>query len=121
MYSSFSNLIERNAGYDIWLAEDATGLVPKIQYDSTSNHLIGIVLPFDENGIPKMYESTAANADEIKKFMQHTKSTLVYIVLAIPIKQGIPPFMLQMFGTDNRFKSSDIILRWTHTVLELQK
>ncbi|XP_031620752.1 uncharacterized protein LOC116339177 [Contarinia nasturtii] len=115
-------LTERNAGTDILLSEDASGIVSKIQYDSVSNHLIGIVLPFDEvNGCPKQYVSTAENLEEIKQFMQHNKSTLVYIVLAVPMKEGIPPFLLQMFGTNNKFNTEHVIRRWNFIINELKK
>lgn len=41
-------LHEHNAGNNVWLCEDASGLIPKILYDPTSDHLIGMTLPIDE-------------------------------------------------------------------------
>ena len=115
-------LSDRNAGNDVWLCEDASGIVSKIQYDPTSDQLIGIVLPLDENnGCPKRHEYTARNEEEIRKFMQHTRSTLVYIIMAVALKEGVPPFILQMFGTDNRFTATDVIKRWNHTIELLKR
>lgn len=115
-------LSERNAGNNIWLCEDASGLIGKIQYDQTFDQLIGLVLPLDENnGCPKRYEHTARDQEEITKFMQHSKSSLVYIVMAVPLKQGVPPFILQMYGTDNKFKGNDVIKRWNHTIQALKR
>lgn len=34
-------LTERKASTDVWLSEDASGIISKIQYDPTSNQLIG--------------------------------------------------------------------------------
>lgn len=115
-------LSDRNAGNDVWLCEDGSGLVSKIQYDQTLDQLVGMVLPLDEhNGCPKRYEHTARNQEEIKEFMRHGKSKYVYIVMAVPLKEGVAPFILQLFGTDNRFKATDVIKRWDHTIQSLQR
>lgn len=115
-------LSERNAGYDVWLCEDGSGLVSKIQYDQTSDQLIGMVLPLDEsNGCPKRYVYTARDQEEITKFMLHSKSTHVYIVMAVPLKEGVAPYIFQLFGTDNRFKASDVIKRWNYTIQSLKR
>lgn len=115
-------LLERNGGKDIWLCEDGSGIISKIQYDQMMDQLVGMVLPIDAHtGCPKRYEFTARDEEEIKKFMQHSKSTLVYIVMAIPLKEGVAPFILQMFGTDNRFKAIDVIKRWNFTIQELKR
>lgn len=114
--------MERDAGNNIWLCEDATGIISKINYDPTLDQLIGIVLRIDEHtGCPRMYETTTRDYDEITKFMEYAKSTLVYVVMAIPLKQNVPPFILQMYGTDNKFKAAHVITRWNHTINELKR
>lgn len=115
-------LSDRNAGTDIWLCEDASGIIGQILYDQTLDQLIGMVLPIDiHTGCPKRFEHTARNLEEIKSFMQHTKSKLIYIVMAIPLKEGVAPFILQMFGTDNKFKAIDVIKRWNFTIQDLKR
>lgn len=115
-------LTERDAGSNVWLAEDGSGIISKVHYDQTLDQLVGIVLPLDEyTGCPKRHEFTARDQEEITKFMQQSKSTLVYIVMAIPLKEGVAPFILQMFGTDNRFKAIDVIKRWNFTIQELKR
>lgn len=115
-------LFDRQAGTDIWLCEDASGIISKIQYDQTLDQLVGMSLPIDEiTGCPKRYEFTTRDENEIRKYMQQSKSSLVYIVMAIPLKGGIPPFILQMYGTNNRFKTTDVIKRWNHTIEELKR
>lgn len=115
-------LNQRNAGADVWLCEDGSGIIPKILYDATTNQLIGMSLPIDEEtGCPKRYASTASDAAEIEQFLQHKKSTMVYIVVAVPLKEGVPPFILQMYGTDNTFNSESVVRRWNFTVAELKR
>lgn len=115
-------LLQHNAGTNIWICEDGSGIIPKILYDPTLDQLIGITLPFDNRtGCPQRYEFTARDQDEIKKYMQHNKSTLVYIIMAIPMKEGIPPFILQLFGTDNKFNATNVVMRWNYTTQDLKK
>lgn len=91
-------------------------------YDQTLDQLVGIVLPIDQKtGCPTRFQYTARDQEEITKFMQYSKSILVYIVMAIPLKEGVAPFILQMFGTNNRFKAIDVIRRWNYTIQELKR
>lgn len=41
--------------------------------------------------------------------------------MAQPLIEHAPPFVLQVFGTDNKFKSQDVLLRWKETVEELKR
>lgn len=106
----------------VWLSEDASGIVSNIEFDPQTNQMVGIVLPFDQsNGMPIPFTYLARNAAEIELNMQRTKSVSVYVIMAQPIMEGIPPFVLQLFGTDNRFKTQHVLLRWQHTLDELKR
>lgn len=113
-------LLQHNAGNDIWIYED--GLVSKILYDPTDDQLIGMTLEIDNNtGCPKRFQYTTRDEEEIKKYCRMTKSTHVYLVLAIPLKEGVPPFVLQLFGTDNCFTAQSVVKRWHHSIKKLKK
>lgn len=115
-------LLQHDAGSDIWICEDGSGLIPKVLYDLTLDELIGMTLPIDDDtGCPKRFAFTARDEGEIKRFCNMTKSTHVYLVLAIPLKEGVAPFILQMYGTDNRFTARNVIRRWNHTTTELKR
>lgn len=115
-------LIHHNAGNDIWICEDGSGIVPKILYDPTDDQLIGMTLDIDENtGCPKRFEHTTRDEGEMKKYCRMAKSTHVYLILAIPLKEGVPPFVLQLFGTKNRFTSRNVVKRWQHVIKELKR
>lgn len=106
----------------VFLSEDGSGIVKKVSYDTSSNQLVGIVLPINNvNGMPVSRSYMADSANEIEKHLERPSSSLVYIVTAQPIKKGIPPFILQVFGTDNRFKTNDVLKRWMFTINELLK
>lgn len=105
----------------VFLSEDATGVVTKVVFDSNSNQLIGIVPPFDENGMPELFSFKADSSEQIKHHLKQPKSTLVYVVVAQPLKRKTPPFILQIFGSNNKFKTIDVLKRWRYTVRELKK
>lgn len=115
-------LTQRKADLEVWISEDGSGIVAKTQYDATHDELVGMTLKIDEKtGCPQKFVSTARDAEEIKKYMTFKKSKLVYIVLAVPINEEIPPFILQLFGTNNKFKTASVVRRWIHTIKELEK
>lgn len=115
-------LNEKNAPLVVWLSEDATKITPKIQYDPNTNQLVGFVLLFDKHGMPKTNSFNARNAKEIEEhFKNGIEASTVYVVMAQPIKQGIPPFCLQLFGSNNKFTAQDVLKRWHYTKAELKK
>lgn len=107
----------------VWLVEDGSGIVPKVCFDSTTNQLVGLVLPIDKNtGMPVTFSFTPQTANEIEdQINQNPKSTTVYLVLAQPLLDNAPPFILQVFGSDNRFTSKNVINRWQHTQDQLAR
>lgn len=106
----------------VWLSEDATSINPKIEFDSKSNQMVGPVLPFESNtGMPISFSHLARTTEEIQINMRKNVSNYVYVVMAQPLVANIPPLLIQMFGTDNKFKSHQVLKRWNHTVEELER
>lgn len=106
----------------VFLSEDASGVVKNVVYDSHSNQLVGLVLPTnDSDGMPKLWTFKAESAELIENYMEQPESTLVYIVVAQPLKKGAPSFILQIYSTDNKFETSSVLKRWVHTEKELKK
>lgn len=111
-----------NSPKSVFISEDGSGIVQKVTYDSRTNQMIGLVLPFNEiDGMPRQFSFKATSEESIRKYMEQPQSTLVYIIVAQPLKKGAPPFILQMFGTNNKFEAGHILKRWRHTVSELKK
>lgn len=112
-----------NAPREVWLAEDGSGLVAKVSFDSTSNQLVGLVLPTNETtGMPTIFSFTPHSAHEIEyQIRNNPKSTIVYLILAQPMIDNVPPFVLQAFGSDNRFTSENVLNRWKHTQDQLAR
>lgn len=104
----------------VWLSEDATAIIRRISYDPKTNQLIGILLPLNKDGCPIPFSFLAKDADTIKQYVQLPQSKSVYVVMAQPLDEAVPPFILQMFGTNNQFCSEDVIRRWDYTKLQLE-
>lgn len=115
-------LNQMNCTKYVWISEDATAIISKVVYDPFTNQLIGIVPPTDKStGCPKTLSFAATDAETIKQHLLKSKSTVLYLVMAQPLDEAIPPFVLQMFGSDNKFHSKNVTQRWKHTVCELKK
>lgn len=111
-----------DAGNIVWLCEDATGINRKKEYDPSTNQIVGIVLPLDKNtGMPKCHSFLAESVEDIQKHAEKPTAIYVYAVLAQPLKENAPPFVLQIFGTDSKFTAKDVTRRWEYTIAELQK
>lgn len=110
-----------NSSKHVFLSEDASGIVKKIVHDSRSNQLIGLVLPLNNEGMPTLCSFRADTPEKIKELIEQPQATLVYIVVAKPLNKHGPEFILQIYGTNNKFKTSDVIKRWRSTEKELKK
>lgn len=114
-------LIDHKSDMSVFLSEDASGIVKRVTYDPKTQQLVGIVLPLKENGIPKTMCFVPRSAEEIQNLMKLEQSTLVYIVVAQPLTPNIPPFILQIFGTNNKFKKGDVLARWIQIEKETKR
>jgi hypothetical protein len=96
----------------IWISEDGTKIVDKILYNDRHNNMVGIVLPFDENGMPILNQYKVNTALDIKLFMTKEKASILYIVMAKPICKNSKAFCLCYFGTTNKFRTDHVLKRW---------
>lgn len=105
------------------ISEDASGIVSKVSFDSATGQLIGLELPTDfKTGCPTPFTFIPHTMNEIENQIKNNRmSSLVYLVLAQPILDNAPPFVLQVFGTSNTFKSQNVYQRWKHTKDQLER
>lgn len=116
-------LTSRNLPLLVSLSEDATRIVGRVQYDATTNQLVGFVLPISSsNGLPIPFIYQGRDANEIAKHFSGANpiASFVNAVMAQPIPGG-PPFCLLLFGSDNRYTSADVANRWKYIAQELEK
>lgn len=63
----------------------------------------------------------AKNEEAIRQFVREPCSKSVYVIMAQVLDERVPPFILQIFGTNGSFKGGDVIRRWHYTKYELQR
>jgi len=98
-------------------SEDATGIIKKIKYDSTTNTFNGFSTPLN-HGVPiKEYYQTDS-FDTLKMwFNSIEKSSLLNAHMIQPVQSTsqsiIPsPFLLSAYGIDNTTTANDVLQRW---------
>lgn len=106
----------------IWVSEDATAITARVKYDPSTNQLVGLKLPInDETGCPVPLSFSADDEIIIREHLKTAKTNAVYLVMAQPLDERLPPFVLQMFGTNNDFTAKNCLDRWRFMKIELQK
>lgn len=106
----------------VWIAEDATMITSKVNYDPATDQLVGLTAPIDQsNGSPFPLSFPASNENTIRGHLEQPRSRYAYLVMAQPLDENVPPYVLQLFGTNNSFKSEEVLKRWEFIRLELEK
>lgn len=118
-------LNDRNLEKTVAIAEDATRIIGRVQFDSRTNSLMGFALPLNEQtGMPIPFTYKARNAHEIAKHMLENDQNPGYVnvVMAKPISTiRVPAFCLLIYSTQNDYDSRDVAQRWTFINNELKK
>ena len=122
----FNELVEHlskhNLPYLVTIAEDATRIVRRVEYDSATNRCVGFVIPSNESGFLQIdtYLAVSFNAIE-HMFTTSTIAKYAYMYIAQPLQEGAPSFCLACVGTDNKFSAAEVIKRWKYIYTELDK
>lgn len=92
------------------LSEDDTGMVNRIQYDSTTGQMIGFVAPLDpKTGMPKPNVFPATTINDVRSaFRTQPKARLLKVIMATPLNNKAPPFPLYIIGTNGKGSYNDV-------------
>lgn len=106
-------------------AEDATAVVPKITYDTTTNTFIGFSLPLDRNGLPITNSYSTDSFTRLEQWYDEvSKAKSLNACLIQPLSSSTAnssPFLLAAFGTDNQYQGSHIVSRWHYIFKEAKE
>jgi hypothetical protein len=120
-------LLEQNLPMVVSLSEDATGISGRIQYNARTNQIIGFTLPLDGNGIPVPNYYPAQCASEIEGYFYDIRNkekqpaNYLNVVMAQPMKRGIPAFCLMAYCTNGKYKAPEVGRRWAFLAKELKE
>lgn len=100
-----------------WGSEDGTKNMPGVRYSSKTNKMVGLVGPLNKTtGFPDLSEFSFNSIEEAYEVYQsHAKAEYVNVLMFQPLANNAMPFVLAMYGTDNKFTHTDVTNRWTHT------
>ena len=111
-----------NAPLCVSIAEDATRIVGKVDYDNETNRCVGFVLPLDHNGLPKGDSFIASSFAAIHAMFQNNSvAKYAYVYMAQSLANNVPAFCLACMGTDNKFIALSLMQRWKYIVTECNK
>lgn len=68
-----------------------------------------------------IFSFIAKDAETIKDLVKKPVSKLVYVVMAQALDERVPPFVFQIYGTNNAFHGIDVVRRWNYTKTELER
>ena len=106
----------------ISVGEDATRVISRVQYDSTTNRMVGFVLPCDNNGLPLTDTFLATSFQQMEQcFLNNDIAKYAFVYMAQPLGDNVPAFCLACLGTNNKFDFQLVQKRWSHIVSECHK
>lgn len=97
------------------VAEDATRVIKKVQYDPKTNKLVGFVLPCNENDVP-LCDSFMATTFELMQnyFSNESIANYAFVYMVQSLAKNVPAFCLSCVGTDNKFNAELVLKRWQY-------
>ena len=107
-------------------AEDTTGVIPKVSYDSTSNVFIGFETPL-VHGQPLPDQHRTNSYTELQTWFEEKRlSTFINIHMLQPLLSAssgrIPsPFLLSAYGISGSYITEDVLDRWLWIYEEMKK
>jgi hypothetical protein len=113
-YDGVRNYFNSNQSTLGFIAKDATAVVPKVTYDTTSNTFIGFSLPLVNNGLPITNSYSTDSFTVLEQWhcnIPRAQSLNACLVQPLSSSSSLSPYLLAAYGTDNKFKSSDVISR----------
>ena len=95
-----------------FIAEDATTSICRIDYDARSNSFIGFSAPLVD-GIPQSNYFQTDNFEQLELwFAEEDKAKFINLYMLKSIVLSEPPFILAVYGSNNKAKAIEILKRW---------
>jgi hypothetical protein len=107
-------------------AEDCTGVITKVTYDSISNSFVGFITPLAHGQpLPDQYR-TNSYAELQKWFEEQRKSSFINVHMLQPLltkssDRISSPFLLSAYGIDGTYTAEDVLNRWLWIYEESKK
>ncbi|CAF2709092.1 unnamed protein product [Rotaria sp. Silwood2] len=104
--------LKSNKSNYVFIAEDATSSICRIDYDATSNSFIGFSSPLI-NGVPQPNFFQTENFEQLELwFNEIDKAKFINLYMLKSLVLSDPPFILAAYGSNNKAKAIEILKRW---------
>lgn len=109
-------LIKRNLPLKVFISEDQTAIIRRVQYDAKENRLVGFKTDISKDtGLPNCNNFYVNSYNDIETaFNDNSICSNAFTVVAQPMADKAPSFVLAIFGSDNKFSYEDVINRWSY-------
>ena len=117
-FDSMANHFSSTGSTFAFAAEDYTGVIGKVTYDSSSNSFVGFATPMTNTHPQAAHFQTDSNQELETWFAERKKSSLINANVLQPIPASssphkVPsPFILSAYGVDSSFTSDNVLARW---------
>lgn len=115
----FESVQQFNSNFG-FCSEDTTGVVRRVEYDSSTNSFVGFSTPI-RDGIPLAQHFQADTFEDLKQIYDANETArLLNVHMCQPISTDenpsiLPkPVLLSAYGIDNKFTTMDILRRWLY-------
>lgn len=85
-----------------------------MEFKPDNNQVIGFVSPLSETGLPVTNMFPATSASIVKRYFDENndkKAKSVYALVATPLNNKATPYVLVVFGTQNKFSFQNVLDR----------
>lgn len=108
-------IYKRNLSIYVWGAEDDTKIQERIKYDSKTNLIIGLKIPYDENAMPRMKFFSFDSPQHLQLYVnKHKVSPYLKLISLRSLHTESSNFVLAMYGTDLKDESKHVMTRWSY-------
>ncbi|CAF1513898.1 unnamed protein product, partial [Adineta steineri] len=111
-FQLLQDYVESNKCNYVFVAEDATSSISRIDYDATLNSFIGFSAPL-VNGVPQSNFFQTENFEQLELwFNDIDKAKFINLYMLKSLTLSAPPFILSAYGSNNKAKAIEILRRW---------
>ncbi|CAF2127717.1 unnamed protein product [Rotaria magnacalcarata] len=96
----------------VFIVEDATSSICRIDYDATSNSFIGFSSPLID-GVPQPNFFQTENFEQLELwFNEIDKAKFINLYMLKSLVLSDPPFIFAAYGSNNKAKAIEILKKW---------
>jgi len=93
----------------VLISEDATVIIPKREFHSRYNAILGGSLPLDSTGLPDPEAGLVNSTMDIVNYFERIPAAKVeFVIMAQPVADFAPPVRIGTFASDNKMTALDV-------------